>query len=188
MDDLTIILIVAAVVVIALVVFGLFMRRKQSSKDLRQHYGSEYDRVAERTGDSKQAEEELRTREERRERFELQPIDEAQQERYLSEWRSIQSRFVDEPETAVREADRLVTEVMRDRGYPMDDFEQRAEDISVDHPGVVENYRAAADIAALNARGEAQTEELRRAMNHFRSLFDDLLDVHPSDAREREGR
>lgn len=189
MDTVQILLIIAAVVVIVVVVLGFFMRRKRESQDLRKHYGSEYDRAVERTDDTKQAEEELKQREERRERFELQPLGEAQRDRYLSEWEAIQNRFVDEPGTAVRDADRLVTELMRDRGYPMDDFEQRAEDISVDHPQVVEDYRAAADIAALNARGEAQTEQLRQAMRHFRALFDELLRVRSiDDAREREGR
>lgn len=188
MDTLTILLIVAAVVVIAVVGVAMLMRRKGESQDLREHYGTEYERVAERTDDSKQAEEELREREKRRQRFELQPLGEAQRDRYLSEWEAVQSRFVDEPDVAVRDADRLVTQLMRDRGYPMDDFEQRAEDISVDHPKVVEDYRAAGDIAALNARGEATTEELRRAMRHFRALFEELLRVQSGDARQKEGR
>lgn len=188
MQDWVIALIVVVVVLAIVVAAGLFMRRKQASKQLRERYGSEYDRLEERTGDSQQAEEELRAREERRDRFELRDLDDDEQERYQAYWQALQRRFVDEPDTAVRDADQLVTDLMADRGYPMDDFEQRAEDLSVDHPQVVDNYRRAADIAAANARGQAETEELRRAMRHFRALFDELLGATPSDTKPRETR
>jgi hypothetical protein len=108
-------------------------------------------------------------------KFHIEELPAGARSRYTEEWRTVQTRFVDQPREAVSEADRLVENVMRDRGYPMDDFDQRVADLSPDHPQVVENYRAAHDIASRTERGEVDTEDLRQAMVHYRSLFTDLL-------------
>jgi hypothetical protein len=168
-----IVLIVAVVVLIAL--FVAVRARSQRSEALRDKFGPEYRRTVEETGDERAAEKQLRAREERREKLQIRQLDPAKQGQYADAWRSTQSKFVDEPGPAVREADVLVISVMRDRGYPVDDFEQQAEDISVDHPHVVDNYRAAHRISLADERGEATTEDLRQAMVHYRALFTDLL-------------
>lgn len=167
-------LIIAALVVVAVLVV-LAVRRKGSADELRQRFGPEYDRAVDRAGSRKEAESELHAREERRERLEIRPLDPRAREQYLGAWREVQNRFVDTPESAIRDADALVNDVMRERGYPMEEFEQRAADISVDHPRVVSDYRAANAIARRNSEGEASTEDLRQAMVHYRSLFDSLL-------------
>jgi hypothetical protein len=118
------------------------------------------------------------------EKFSIRPLGAAERERFISEWRSVQSRFVDDPKGAVTEADKLVIRVMQARGYPMSDFEQRAADISVDHPQVVDNYRAAHEIALRHRRGESTTEDLRNAMLYYRSLFEDLLQPRSIDQRK----
>jgi hypothetical protein len=153
--------------------------RKQRSDHLRSRFGPEYDRVIHEQGDRRRAEAVLETREKRVERFHIRPLTPADRDRFAGAWRAVQARFVDDPKGAVTEADRLVAEVMSTRGYPVSDadFERRAEYVSVDHPHLVENYRAAAQIAQRHARDEATTEELRRAMVHYRALFDDLLEV-----------
>jgi hypothetical protein len=176
-ETLEIVLLIAIVVVVMVIVATILLLRRRKQSSLQERFGPEYEREVRRHGDHKAAEAELRAREERRGRFETHPLDRTQQERYLAAWRSTQNQFVDEPEPAVRAADRLVTDVMRDRGYPMDDFEQRAEDISVDYPHVVEHYRAAAAIATKTERGDADTEDLRQAMQHYRELFDELLET-----------
>jgi FtsZ-interacting cell division protein ZipA len=169
------------IVVVLLVVLGLFAARQQRSRRLRQQFGPEYDRTVDAAGDRRQAESELRERTERRQRLDIVPLDPADRDRYLEAWRQTQARFVDEPAEATREADRLITAVMRQRGYPIDDFEQRAADISVDHPQVVDDYRAAHAIAAANERSDASTEDLRQALVHYRSLFEELLEVDRAD-------
>jgi FtsZ-interacting cell division protein ZipA len=171
-------LLVAILIVVALlVVLALFAGRQRRSRKLRDQFGPEYDRTVAETGDRKEAESRLQERTERRQRLDIVPLDPADRDRYVEAWRQTQARFVDEPAEATREADRLITDVMRKRGYPIDDFEQRAADISVDHPQVVDDYRAAQAIAAANERGEASTEDLRQALVHYRSLFEDLLEV-----------
>jgi FtsZ-interacting cell division protein ZipA len=171
-------LLVAILIVIALlVVLALFAGRQRRSRNLQQRFGPEYDRTVAETGDRKEAETRLQERTERRQRLDIVPLDPADRDRYVEAWRQTQARFVDEPAEATREADRLITDVMRKRGYPIDDFEQRAADISVDHPQVVDDYRAAQAIAAANERGEASTEDLRQALVHYRSLFEELLEV-----------
>jgi hypothetical protein len=137
-----------------------------------------YERVITKAGNQRRAEAELEGREKRVERFEIHPLDPRDRERFLKEWRADQARFVDDPKGAVVEADRLVTEAMKARGYPVSGFEQRVDDISVDHAHVVQNYRAACEIAQRHERGEASTEDLRRAMVYYRELFDDLLELH----------
>ena len=141
------------------------------------------------SGDRGKAEAELARRAERVKALHIRPLEPAQRARFADAWRADQARFVDDPTQAVAEADRLVGELMQARGYPVGDFEQRAADVSVDHPHVVENYRTAHDIAVRQARGEADTEALRKAMVHYRALFDDLLDSGPaSDAQPRADR
>jgi hypothetical protein len=174
-----IIIAVAAVVVVAFVVIGA--SRSRRTRRLQEGFGPEYDRTVETAGDRKAAERELEERRERREQLEIRELSPAARERYAESWRTVQTRFVDDPGGAVREADRLVQSVMRERGYPTDDFEQRAADISVDHPHVVEHYRAAHGTWSANERGQASTEDLRQSLVHYRSLFDELLGTQTTD-------
>lgn len=163
--------IVLAALVVAAAVVAVAASRKRRSTQLREGFGPEYDRVVEDAGDRKEAERELQERRERREEFDVRPLSDGARTRYAEEWRLVQARFVDEPDAAVRDADMLVQRVMEERGYPVaDDFEARAVDVSVDHPDVVENFREGHRLVG------GDTEELRRAMVHFRSLFDELLE------------
>ena len=177
--QLTIILaVIAAVVVVAIVSF--FLARKRRSQQLRERFGPEYDRVVKNEGEVRRAEGVLEIRAKRREKFAIRPLSEESRADFAERWRIVQSHFVDDPKASVSEADQLVNELMETRGYPMADFDQRAADISVDHPVVVENYRAAHDIAMRHGRGQDGTEDLRKAMVHYRSLFEELLgDAYP---------
>lgn len=176
--------VLAGLVILAFVLGGavawLFIRRTHSRR-LRENYGPEYDRVLDATGDRHDAEKELLRREERVHKFDIHPLSSEQRSRYAEAWRGVQASFVDTPARAVADADELVAEVMRERGYPMSDFEQRAEDLSVTHPRVVAHYREAHALARRSDRGEAETEDLRQAMVHYRALFEDLLDVPVTD-------
>jgi len=175
-------LLVAILIVLALlVVLALFASRRRRSRKLRERFGPEYDRTVAEAGDRKEAESRLQERTARRQGLDVVPLDPADRDRYVEAWRQTQARFVDEPAEATREADRLITAVMRQRGYPIDDFEQRAADVSVDHPQVVDDYRAAQAIASANERSEASTEDLRQALVHYRSLFEELLEVDRAD-------
>ena len=145
------------------------------TRTLRQRFGPEYDRTLEEAGSRRGAESDLKGRERRRRSFEIVPLSAASRDRYSQQWRTVQGRFVDLPADAVREADVLVAELMRTRGYPMEDFDQRADDVSVDHPAVVADYRAAHDMRIRSDNGRASTEDLRMAMVHYRSLFEELL-------------
>ena len=170
------VIVIVAVVLIALVVGALVLARQRRSQQLQEGFGPEYERTVSERGDRKEAEAELLERRKRHDRFEIRELDAATRDRYADRWRSAQRRFVDQPGPAVGEADALVMEVMRDRGYPVaDEFEQRAADVSVDHPEVVEHYRAAHEISGRATTGEASTEDLRQAMVHFRGLFVELL-------------
>jgi FtsZ-interacting cell division protein ZipA len=160
---------VAAVVIVALVVWQALKARR--TRTLQERFGPEYDRTVERADGKRDAEADLSARVQRRNELDIRPLTSAARERYLEEWTSVQARFVDDPRLAVQEADALIQRVMRERGYPVDDFEQRAADISVDHPTVVENYRAGHGLA-----GSDDTEEQRQAMVHYRSLFDELVE------------
>ena len=151
-------------------------------RGLRETFGPEYDRTVADAPTRREAESELSERRKRREELDVKPLEPAAQERYRGEWRRAQERFVDDPAAAVGDADRLIQDVMRERGYPVEDFEQRAADVSVDHPEVVANYRAAHGISVANERGKASTEDLRTAMVHYRSLFAELLEVEPAEA------
>jgi hypothetical protein len=169
-----VLIVVAALAIVAVVTVKAL--RDHRSKTLRERFGPEYDRTLEGGESKKDAEAELAARAERRDKLEIRPLPTAARDRYLGEWQSVQARFVDDPEGAVRDADMLIQSVMRDRGYPMDDFEQRAADVSVDHPQVVENYRQGHKLARASALGEGTTEDLRQAMQHYRSLFDELVE------------
>lgn len=171
-----------AIVLIILVagVIAWFVMQKQKSLVLKRRFGPEYDRAVGEYGSRAKAEAELTKRAERVSRLNIIPVTATEAARFSNAWASLQGRFVDDPKGAVAEADLLVRELMVKRGYPMGDFELRAADISVDHPSVVKNYRAAQVIAARNARGEADTEELRTAVVHYRTLFDELLGVVPT--------
>jgi hypothetical protein len=166
--------VVVAFVVLGVVASALRMRRSRSLQD---RFGREYDRTVDKAGSRREAEQELRQREQRHEELELRPVSQDARERYLQQWRATQGRFVDDPTGAVSEADELVQRVMRDRGYPVDDFEQGAADISVEHPELVEKYRTADGIARASERGEASTEDLRHSVRHYRALFVELLEV-----------
>jgi hypothetical protein len=180
-------LIALAVVVVLIIVVGVafYMRkRKHTTAELRDRFGPEYDRAVKQHGSERKAEAKLTDRETRVESLKIRELDLTERERYLAQWKAVQSRFVDYPKGAVTEADELVCSLMQTRGYPVTDFEQRAADISVDHPRVVENYRSAHAVALQLGKGEASTEDLRTAMIHYRSLFDELVQVQiPADRR-----
>ncbi|HVD14566.1 MAG TPA: hypothetical protein VNK73_08950 [Actinomycetota bacterium] len=176
------------VIVLALVVVALLVARRRRSQRLQERFGPEYDRVVEEAGDRGTAERELKDRELRRERINVVPLEPGVRARYMETWHRTQARFVDAPVEATREADRLVTDVMRDRGYPIENFEQRAAYISVDYPRLVDDYRAARAIASANDRSEASTEDLRQALVHYRSLFEELLEVGGSHEAEHPAK
>ena len=150
---------------------------RRRSEHLRKRFGPEYDRAIQETGNQRRAEAVLETREKRVEHLRIHPLTQKDRGHFAEAWRACQTRFVEDPNGAVVEADLLVAEVMKARGYPVSDFEQRVADISVDHPDVVENYRAAAGIAQLHRRGAATTENLRQAMVYYRKLFDELFET-----------
>jgi hypothetical protein len=169
-----VLIVLAALAVVAFaVVKGL---RDHRTRSLRERFGPEYDRTLESGESKRDAESELAARAERRDKLDIRPLPTAARDRYVEDWQRVQARFVDDPEGAVRDADMLIQSVMNDRGYPMDDFDQRAADVSVDHPQVVENYRQGHALARKSALGEGTTEDLRRAMQHYRSLFEELVD------------
>ena len=170
-----IVIAVAAVVVLALLLWRA--REARRRRELQGTFGPEYERTVEEAESKREAEAELRERQERREGLEIRPLAPGARDRYLRAWEQTQARFVDDPAAAVGEADDLIQDVMRERGYPVEDFDQRAADLSVDHPGVVDHYRSAHNIARRHVRGEADTEELRQALVHYRSLFDELLET-----------
>jgi hypothetical protein len=167
-----------AVVILALVAVGawLYTRKRQSDR-LIQRFGPEYGRTVDDLGSRTKAESELREREKRVQKLDIVPLAPEEAARFGEAWKTLQGRFVDNPKGVLIEADQLVRELMQMRGYPMGDFERRAADISVHHPAVVDHYRAAQAIAMRDRRGEADTEELRKAVVHYRALFDELLEV-----------
>ena len=176
-------IIVIALVVVAIAIAAFLYTRRRRSRILRKEFGPEYKRALDQHGDQRKAEAELAARQERVKKLEIRELTREEQNRFSDAWRKTQARFVDEPSRAVSEASDLVKELMRARGYPVGDFEQRAADVSVDHANVVTNYRAAYDIASRNKSGDATTEDLRQAMVHYRSLFEELLE-QPTTHRE----
>jgi hypothetical protein len=170
---------IAAAVVLAAVAVWMQMR----SRRLRETFGPEYERTVADAPSRREAEHVLAEREKRRAEFDIRPLSPAARDRYRSMWQETQARFVDDPGAAVAEADRLIELVMAERGYPVEDFDEQAGDLSVDHPDVVEDYRAAHAVALAHERGEAETEDLRQALVRYRSLFERLLETEEEPAR-----
>jgi hypothetical protein len=184
--DPRLIALAAAVIVIVAVVAWLYVRKRRGTTAvLRQEFGPEYERAVLTHGSERKAEAKLADREKRIEKLNIRDLDPMEHERYSKQWQTVQSRVVDSPKGAVAEADNLVSSVMKARGYPVSDFDQRAADISVDHPRVVENYRSAHEIALRVGKDQATTEELRTAMIHYRSLFEELVQV-PTAVEQKE--
>lgn len=177
-DPRIIIGIIVLVVILAIVVAVVVAQRKKNTERLRNRFGSEYDRTVLERGSERNAQAALAAREERVNSLHIRDLAPAERERFINDWQIVQSRFVDHPRGSVIEADELVASLMNTRGYPVSDFEQRAADISVNHPRVVENYRSAHAIAQRLAGNEASTEDLRTAMLQYRALFDELLQVN----------
>ena len=183
-DPRWIIAIVIVVVVLAFVAWMIMKNKRQER--LRAQFGPEYPRAVRKYGSVARAESALEARRARVGRLDIRPLQLEEADRFAAAWRTTQARFVDDPAHAIGEADRLVQAVMDARGYPVADFEQQVEDISVDHPRVVEHYLAAHQIAMSNGKGHVNTEELRQAMMHYRALFEDLLEVSDEGPRRME--
>ncbi len=183
MTTTTALIIIAAVIVVAILAW--YFLRQRRTQTLRSRFGPEYDHAVRELGARSKAEDALLARQKRMEKIHIHPLSAEERDRFADEWHDVQSRFVDDPPGSIRAADLLVTQVMTARGYPMSDFDHRAEDLSVDHPQVVRNYRAAHAIALRHDKGEASTEDLRKGLVYYRDLFDELLGVHAvSGARE----
>jgi len=179
-------IVIAAVVVAVVAIVAIVVMRQRRRTELRESFGSEYDRAVARQGDVRKGESDLMARRERRAELDIRPLSPQSRTTYARSWEQTQARFVDNPATALAQADALIIAVMEERGYPMDDFERRAEDISVDHPDVVQHYRAAHDISVRvnedpNAStsstvSDVSTEDLRQGLVHYRALFQELLE------------
>jgi hypothetical protein len=180
MDPRLMAIVVAAVVVVAVFAWLSARRRRTTTAALRRRFGPEYDQAVREHGSARRAEAQLANREKRVGTLEIRDLDPAERERFSMQWHALQSRFVDDPTFAVTEADAIVTSLMQTRGYPIAEFDQRAADISVDHPRVVANYRSAHEIALRLEKGKADTEALRTAMIHYRSLFEELVQASPA--------
>ena len=184
LDPKLIILAAVVILIIALATWMYVRKRRSTTAGLRQKFGHEYDRAVLTHGSGRKAEAKLADREKRIEKLNIRNLDRLEHERFSKQWESVQSRFVDSPKGAVAEADDLVSSVLKARGYPVSDFDQRTADISVDHPRVVENCRAAHEIALRFGKDQATTEELRTAMIHYRSLFEELVRVPAIERKE----
>ena len=178
-SDSIVFLVLAAVVAADILIAVASYFRRQRSQHLRDRFGPEYARMAQETGSQRAAEKHLADREKRVEKFTIQPLAADDKRCFLAQWQLIQARFVDNPKAALADADELLGTVMAARGYPVTDFEQRAADLSVDHPTVVQHYHAAHAIALRHRRGEASTEDMRQAMLHYRTLFEELVAEPP---------
>jgi hypothetical protein len=168
-------IVIIAIAVVVLVALAVLLTQRRRSDRLRSRFGPEYERTVQVADHRRDAEAELRARQKRVERFEIRPLSPSDQARFVAAWRDVQAEFVDRPKEALARADDLLTEVMRVRGYPVGDFEQRSADLSVDHAEVVQNYRSGREIAQRHKSGQAGTEDLRQAMIHYRALFDELV-------------
>ncbi|GJF03723.1 hypothetical protein PSD17_26830 [Pseudonocardia sp. D17] len=184
---LIVVIIVVVVVLVAIGVAAYLVGARRRSARLREHFGPEYERTLAETDDPKAAERRLAEREKRHRSLDLRPLGEHERAEFQNRWLGVQSGFVDDPDRAVERADGFVTEVMSARGYPVADFDRRAEDVSVEHPIVVQRYREAREISRRNARGGVDTEELRRAVTSYRALVEALLD-ESDDGRRGAGR
>jgi hypothetical protein len=185
MDTNLIVLAAVAILLIAVLAWLYVRRRRSTTANLQKKFGPEYDRAVLAHGAGRKAESKLEDREKRVEKLNIRNLDPLEHERFSKRWEAVQSRFVDSPKGAVTEADDMVSSVMKARGYPVSDFEQRAADISVDHPRVVENYRSAHEIALRVGKDAATTEDLRTAMIHYRSLFEELVQA-PATVERKE--
>ena len=185
-------ILIAAIVVIAATAIAIVVARSANSRKkterLKQRFGPEYERTLGETGEQRAAEDELGARERRRDKLNIVALSPQAREKYAASWRAVQTAFIDNPSSAVGDADRLVIEVMRERGYPVEDFDQRAADISVDHPAVVDNYRAAHRISLSQQQGNVDTEEERQAFVHYRALFEKLLETDKDQDNSQEAR
>ena len=185
-------ILIAAIVVIAATAIAIVVARSANSRKkterLKQRFGPEYERTLGETGEQRAAEDELAARERRRDKLNIVALSPQAREKYAASWRAVQTAFIDNPSSAVGDADRLVIEVMRERGYPIEDFDQRAADISVDHPAVVDNYRAAHRISLSQQQGNVDTEEERQAFVHYRALFEKLLETDKDQDNSQEAR
>ena len=185
-------ILIAAIVVIAAIAIAIVVARSANSRKrterLKERFGPEYERTLGETGEQRAAEDELAARERRRDKLNIVALSPQAREKYAASWRAVQTAFIDNPSSAVGDADRLVIEVMRERGYPIEDFDQRAADISVDHPAVVDNYRAAHRISLSQQQGNVDTEEERQAFVHYRALFEKLLETDKDQDNSQEAR
>ena len=172
--DTTTLIIGGLLLLVILLAAVLFMQKRRSGA-LQSRFGPEYERAVDETGDKRKAEAELQQREKRVQKLTIRPLEPAARDRFIGDWGRIQAEFVDDPVQSITHADVLLQEVMRTRGYPVENFEQAAGDISVDHPLVVQNYRAGHEIAVRHENGKAGTEDLRQAMIHYRELFNELV-------------
>jgi len=178
---------VAVVIVVALAMLvARSMSRRKRTERLKNHFGPEYDRAVGESGDQGAAEKELVARERKRQKLDIVALAPESRAKYAEHWRMVQKAFVDNPSRSVGDADRLVTQVMRERGYPVEDFDQRAADISVDHPNVVEHYRAAHVIHLAQEKGDIGTEAQREAFVHYRALFEKLLETDHKTAKDTQ--
>nr|BFE77535.1 hypothetical protein GCM10020093_001360 [Planobispora longispora] len=173
---------VIAVAVVAIIAVGYVVLQQQRRHRLRERFGPEYDRTLRERENRREAEQELLAREQRFSSLDIRPLDDETRAGYAKKWIEVQERFVDAPGFAVTEADHLVTSVMADKGYPVEDFEQRIADLSVDHSSTLDHYRQAHEISGRAARKAASTEELRQAMVHYRALFEELLGAPTAEA------
>jgi hypothetical protein len=175
---------IGILIVLGFVAWTALVQRRTSR--LRDRFGPEYDRVTGEADSKRAAESELAERERRHESFDIRDLPETSRARYLEQWKTVQAEFVDEPQRAVASADELLKQVMAERGYPVEDFDQRAADLSADHPEVVQNYRAGHALAE-SAQGDGEsTEDLRQAMHHYRALFEELVERAPAQAARRD--
>jgi len=174
-NQIAILVVVVVIAIIVVAAIGYVSSRKRRSRKLREHFGPEYERVLKQEGDPRKAEGVLEFREKRRDKFKIRSLSAADRQSFNTRWREVQARFVDDPRGAVTVADSLVTDVMQARGYPIGEFDERAADLSVDYPTIVDNYRAGHEIALRHSSGQASTEDLRQAMMHYRVLFEELL-------------
>ena len=175
MDTKYIIIAVVLVLVLLGLILGAIFSRRQRSKRYQNKFGPDYDHTVKSMGNAKKAQTEMDERQKHVETLNIRPLSFSERERYLAEWKAVQAKFIDQPGPATVEADHLIMEVMQLRNYPVSDFEQRAADISINYPDLVSNYRLARAIAIKNEQHQADTEELRQALVHYRALFNELL-------------